>query len=161
MENSQEVVMDSISKLNITLFVILCLMVMFGKASADHTTGMMAGAPKPVQECYAKAQLYQQLVTTRQAGLTREEVSEYSAFTMRIVKYVTERAGEEYDDAEEVEYDEKATEVYAISEEDLASNVYLNDWIGVKYTACVDLIPDEIILDEDDAQSIDRMLPPE
>ena len=53
--------------LTISFFALLAIMV----ARADHTTGVMEGAPEPVQECYATAQIYQQLIITRQAGLSQ------------------------------------------------------------------------------------------
>ena len=151
--------MDTLFKAIIAYFV-FSFGLAIGIASADHTTGLMAGAPEPVQECYAKAQIYQQLAITRRAGLTLEETTIYYAYTMRIVKYVTEASGEIYDDAEQTEQDKRAREVFAISDEDIASDAYISDWVTVKYDECIALIPDEIS-PTDNSQSIDRMLLPE
>ena len=50
--------------------------------------------------------------------------------------------------------------IYEISEADLASDVFLQEWIGLKYEECIAAIPDEL-KPSDDTQAIDRMLLPE
>jgi hypothetical protein len=140
----------------------LCLTLLFSTgAVADHTTGIMAGAPEPIQECYATANIFQQLVVTRKAGLSLEETLDYHKYTMRIVKYITESGGNTYTEESEIEQNDRTRVVYKISEEDLASDVFLQDWLTAKYTDCIAAIPDELKPNNTDVQAIDRMLLPE
>jgi hypothetical protein len=121
----------------------------------------MAGAPEPIQECYATANIFQQLVVTRKAGLSLEETLDYHKYTMRIVKYITESGGNTYTEESEIEQNDRTRVVYKISEEDLASDVFLQDWLTAKYTDCIAAIPDELKPNNTDVQAIDRMLLPE
>lgn len=138
----------------------LCLALLFSTAaSADHLSGEMSNAPLPVQECYSGARALQQFVTIRRAGLTLEEVLDYNSYTIRVVKYVASHSGEEFDDADAEEHDNKARKVFALSDEEYTSNVFVREWVTIEFDVCVAAIPQPLTVpSETETDAIDRML---
>ena len=150
--------MNSLAKLTITLFVILCSMVMSGKASAYHGSEPAGLPPLPVKQCYHQAQVYQRYIVGRLAGLTIEETLLANSFTVRVSKYMIEANG--FDpataDEEAALIDEMTYAVYEIPENNLESQAWIQEYVTAEFDKCIAEIPE--LAEPDDGNAFDRML---
>ncbi len=154
--------MNSSAKVTIVfLLFIFGLAGLSTSARAYHGTEPAGLPPEPVQSCYQQAQVYQRYIIGRLAGLTLEETLLFNSFTVRISKYMIETSGHDPADADEEAalIDIMTNTIYEISEENLESQSWIQEFVTAEFDKCIAEIPVAIeSLDEEETDAINRML---
>lgn len=149
--------MDSLSKLNIGLFGILCLLFMFGGAKAYHGTEGIQTAPLPVRACFGDAQVYRELQIARNAGLSLEEQRLDNDFGYRILQYYSTLTGSPIPEDTQEKLDGMTVEIYSLSAEQVLNDTFMQAWVTTKFDECVSKI--DMTPYEAPSESIQRMMP--
>ena len=139
----------------------LCLALLFSTgAQAYHPGTVEQDVPLPVKKCFTGIELYRQIFIGRAAGLTLDEALLDNSFAIRVLKYIAETNGKDYEDMMMgFDIDAKTVEVYELSEPHWRDHEWQADWATVKFDECIAAIPKESVEPpKPDDNSNDRML---